>query len=103
MRINHATPQGEGILTVQLSSTERNIPYSIDFVMTNGSTINVSFWLVQAVRQAVPMLDDSYDSSENKIMFIKALRLTFNFGLKEAKDIAEWFLDNVDRSVCGKF
>lgn len=104
MLINHNTPQGEGILTVQLSRADAVIPYSIDFVMASH-TINVNFWLVQTVRMAVPMLYSEYDRNEmeNKIGFIKVLRLTFQLGLKEAKDIAEWFMDNVDRNVQGKF
>lgn len=87
------TPYAGGIKLVRLVQDEV-IPDSVDFEF-HHATINVNFWLVQALRKAT-------GGDENKINFIKAIRLTFTLGLKEAKDIAEWFLNNVHREVAGK-
>lgn len=106
MLYNEYTPYSGGVLTVQIAS-HVSIPDRVDFVY-GERTVSVDFWLVQTIRQAVPMLTPSLDDynakeKENKLMFIKALRQHLDVGgLKECKDVAEWFINNVDRGISGK-
>ena len=102
--IKNYTEYKGGIRQVNLNNQTPSIPDSIDFRWNENHCINVNFWVVQALRRNVELHYSDYDQteSENKIGFIKALRLNFSIGLKEAKDIAEWFMDNVDRDCIGK-
>jgi hypothetical protein len=105
MKYNSYTPYKGGTLIVAIASGVV-LPDSIDFQF-NERTVTVDFWLVQCVRQTIEFYpSDAWTDSnpdayqkENKIQFIKAVRRIYSLGLKESKDIAEWFMDNVERSV----
>lgn len=106
MKYNSYTPYKGGTLTVAMPSAQ-SIPDAVTFEFADR-TITVDFWLVQLVRQSIELIypdysDDSNSSGkEDKIQFIKCIRRIYSLGLKESKDIAEWFWDNVERSVTVK-
>lgn len=106
MKYNKNSSYEGGIIAVDLSpkSQATVIPDSIDFRLNEGYTINVNLWIVQAIRRNIEIVySHEHDiHREDKIQFIKALRRHLNVGLIEAKKIAEWFMDNVDRDVVGK-
>lgn len=104
MKFNSYTPYKGGTLTVAMPSSQ-SIPDAVNFEFADR-TVTVDFWLVQTIRctiESYPSYDNDNPSisveKENKIQFIKAVRRIYSLGLKEAKDIAEWFMENVDRSV----
>lgn len=101
---NTYTPYKGGNIVVQIASAV-GIPDTVEFVF-NEYSMSVNFWLVQVIRRSIPMLTSDYSDfdvqRENKIMVIKAIRSVYKCGLKEAKDIAKWFIANVERSTEGK-
>jgi len=107
-RITRYSRYAGGIKQVDLQLFE-TVPDSIDFAMREGVTININLWMFQAIRRNIPMIEPGYDlqgkevmGRENGIMTIKAVRKNFSLGLKEAKDIVEWFFANLDRDVIGE-
>lgn len=103
MKMTVNTPNVGGTLQVNIGTVRGGVPNTIDFVVNQDSGINVSVWLFQAIRRNVPLRYSDYDrlESEDKIGIIKAIRTHFHLGLKEAKDITEWFLENMERDVVG--
>lgn len=89
----------------QLAET---VPYSIDFAMREGVTVNINLWIFQAIRRNIPMIEPGYDlqgkevkGREDIISTIRAVRNYYSLGVKGAKDIVDWFFANVDRDVIG--
>jgi hypothetical protein len=105
--INRHSPQGSGVTEIDLATEKtETIPYTLDFKFRHG-IITVNFWIVQALRRNVPLVNvatghyEPESMKENFIGFIKAIRANYSLGLKEAKDICEWFRANVDRDTVG--
>jgi ribosomal protein L7/L12 len=63
------------------------------FHTASGDIINVSTEAFQSLRHGVKPTD-------SKIHLIKAFRGLTNHGLKDSKDIVEYFLDNFDYNAC---
>lgn len=67
-------------------------PNNMDF-----SDFTVQTWAIQQIRRTVPLYNET---SENKIAFIKLLRALYvDLTLKQAKDVAEWFMANFLREA----
>ncbi len=103
MKITSFTPYAGGTVIVAMQSAV-SIPDRIAFQFSADKIVDVDFWLVQTIRGTIEMYDVYPDDkpshqTENKIQFIKAIRRIYSLGLKESKDIAEWFMENVDRSA----
>jgi hypothetical protein len=82
---------------VTFGALPQGVPSEVSFQWsTYGTPIAVSTNSMQFLRRAVPTLESG---SENKIQFIKHIRGLLRCGLKEAKDIADWFFENLDRDV----
>lgn len=97
------SPYRGGVQIVQPTS-EITVPDTVEFQFQHN-TITVNFWVVQAIRRAIPMIYDEYsrdNGRENRILIIKGIRNVYSLGLKEAKDVMEWFTQNVDRDTEGK-
>lgn len=98
-----------GIKQVDMQLVE-TVPDSIDFAMREGVTININLWMFQAIRRNILMVEPGYDlqgkevekGREDIISTIKAIRKHYSLGLREAKDIVEWFFANIDRDVIGQ-
>ena len=78
-------------------------PNYVEFRRADGTSIvTLDAQMIQLLRRALvrePLFGE-YTGTENKIYLIKAIRSFTNLGLKEAKDIAEYFIENYDIN-CG--
>lgn len=103
MSVGTYSPHKGGIFSVYFPTEIREVPDSVDFHFSSN-VVNVNFWLFQLIRRAIVEIwidDGEGHYKEDKIRTIKAVRLVWNVGLKEAKDIVEWFFANVSRETDG--
>jgi len=72
-------------------------PSSINFSWVGWPTLfSISVGTFQKLRRATPLMSNG---SENKIELIKDIRGVTSLGLKEAKDVVEWFFANFSRDA----
>jgi len=93
---------GTGTKFVPQRPIHDEAPGTVDFELGPGYivAINVSFF--QRLRRGTDLMPSGHctdlnPNGENKISLIKDVRTIYSLGLKEAKDIVEWFLANFER------
>lgn len=97
MRYTNCHSMGTQQISVDLAQNLPNVaPESIRF--TDGATtITVMpVKVFQAIRRTIPL---AYNGEEAKIMTIAVIRQMLNCGLKDAKDIVEYFFKHFERNA----
>jgi Ribosomal protein L7/L12 C-terminal domain len=96
---------GQGPKDVVLGRREFDAepPASINFSWVGCSTFfSISVSTFQKLRRATPLFGPGSSMNaggENKIELIKDIRGLTSLGLKEAKDVVEWFFANFSRDA----
>lgn len=84
------------------SNPQENPPFKVRFIRADGTCVTeLETEAFQLLRRAVYVERGHYpDGTEHKIWLIKTLRGLTGLGLKDSKEIVEYFLNNFTRD-CG--